>query len=62
VRGRKETLSDIPDDLLDKIIAGFASEGAQIEKLRQPDGKWTVVAVFASDDQRRPLTKGAYKS
>jgi hypothetical protein len=62
VRGRKETLSDIPEELLDKIIAGFASEGAQIEKLRQPDGKWTVVATFGSDDQRRPLTKGAYRS
>jgi hypothetical protein len=62
VRGRKETLSDIPDELLDKIIAGFASEGAQVEKLRQPDGKWTVVALFAPEDQRRPLTKGAYRS
>ena len=62
MRGRKETLSDIPEELLDKIIAGFASEGAQVEKQRQPDGKWTVVAVFAPDDQRRPLIKGAFRS
>ena len=62
MRGREETLTDIPDELLDKIIAGFASEGAKVEKLRQPDGKWTVVAVFAPDGARRPLTKGAYRS
>jgi hypothetical protein len=62
VRSRKEMLTDIPDDLLDKIIAGFALEGAKVEKQRQPEGKWTVVAFFAPDDQRRPLTKGAYRS
>jgi len=62
MRGRKETLSDIPEELLDKIIAGFASEGAQVEKLPQPDGKWTVVASFAQDDQRRAATKGGFKS
>lgn len=59
--GRKETLSDIPEEMLDKIIAGFASEGAQVEKLPPPDGKWTVVASFTKDDQRRPLLKGAFK-
>jgi hypothetical protein len=62
VRGREETLTDIPDELLDEIIASFALEGAKVEKLRQPDGKWTVVAVFTPDDERRPLTKGAYRS
>ena len=62
MRGREETLTDIPDELLDEIIARFALEGAKVEKLRQPVGKWTVVAVFAADEQRRPLTKGAYRS
>lgn len=62
MRGREETLTDVPDDLLDKIIAGFALEGAKVEKLRQPDGKWTVVAVFGSDGQRRPLAKGSDRS
>jgi hypothetical protein len=62
LRGREETLTDVPEELLDKIIAGFALEGAMVEKLRQPDGQWTVVAVFAPDDQRRPLTKGAFRS
>jgi hypothetical protein len=59
VRGRKETdLSDIPEELLDKMTAGFASEGAKVEKPPQPDGKWTVVALFARDDQRRPAMEG----
>jgi hypothetical protein len=62
VRGREETLTDIPEKLLDEIIASFALEGAKVEKLRQPDGKWTVVAVFAADDKRRPVIKGAYRN
>ena len=61
MRGREETLTDIPDELLNEIIARFALEGAKVEKLRQPDGKWTVVAVFAPDGARRPLTKGVFK-
>ena len=61
-RGREETLTDIPDGLLNEIIARFALEGAKVEKLRQPDGKWTVIALFAPDEQRRPLTKGAHRS
>jgi hypothetical protein len=62
VRGREETLTDVPDELLNEIIARFALEGAKVEKLRQPDGKWTVVATFDPDDRRRPLLKGAFKT
>ena len=61
MRGREETLTDIPDELLNEIVARFALDGAKVEKLRQPDGKWTVVALFAPDQQPRPAAKGAYQ-
>jgi hypothetical protein len=39
------TLSDIPDDEVDQVVGDFESEGCTVQKKRQEDGNWTVVAT-----------------
>jgi hypothetical protein len=39
-------LNDIPSDDVDEVVSDFKSEGAQVEKIKQPDGNWTVRATF----------------
>jgi hypothetical protein len=56
MRARTETLTDVPDDLLNEVVASFASDHAsRIEKRRQPDGRWTVVATFDLNEEARRL-------
>ncbi len=43
---RKETVKDVPDDKVDQVVKDYESEGAKTEKIRQSDGKWTVIATF----------------
>ncbi|MGA2465844.1 MAG: hypothetical protein ABSH06_16010 [Thermodesulfobacteriota bacterium] len=43
---RVETLTDIPDNDVDKVVSDFESEGATVTKTRQANGMWTVVATF----------------
>lgn len=58
---RKETLSDIPEEMLKEIVQSFASDrAATVETRRQPDGRWTVVATFDEEAETKPA-KGAYK-
>jgi len=44
---RVEELTDIPSDQVEDVISDFNSEGAQVEKISQPDGNWTVRATFS---------------
>lgn len=61
MQARTETLTDVPPKLVDQIVAGFTSDGAaKIEKHVQPDGRWTVIAVF--DAGERPGWKARAKS
>lgn len=39
--------TDVPDEELDNVVAGYQlNKPTSIEKIKQPDGKWTVIATF----------------
>ncbi len=39
--------TDVPDEELDQVVAGYKlNNPIKIEKVKQPDGKWTVIATF----------------
>ena len=41
-----ETIKDIPESELDKVIRDLKDDGCTVEKKeKQPNGKWTVVAT-----------------
>ncbi len=42
----KRILKDVPDEDLKVIVADFQSEGAKVQAHPQPDGKWTIEAIF----------------
>ena len=42
----KRILKNVPDEDLKVIIADFQSEGAKVNAHPQPDGTWTIEAVF----------------
>jgi hypothetical protein len=46
---RTVVINDVPEDSVDQVIADFESEGASASMTRQPDGKFTVTAVFPDD-------------
>jgi hypothetical protein len=41
-----QTMINVPDSDLATVVAGFEDEGATVEKTKQTDGQWTVVATF----------------
>jgi hypothetical protein len=41
-------LTDIPSNEVDQVIQDFESEGCTVNKIQQPDGKWTVIATCPS--------------
>jgi hypothetical protein len=44
---RIETIRDVPDDAAEAVIRDFKDSGAtEVQKTRQPDGKWTIEARF----------------
>lgn len=43
---RVEELNDIPPSEVDEVISDYESEGAEVEKIKQSNGNWTVRAVF----------------
>lgn len=43
---RIEELKSILNNDVEELISDFESEGAQVEKIPQDDGKWTVRATF----------------
>lgn len=40
----RKKLTDIPDSEVDQIVKDFESEGCVVKKVRQGNGKWTVIA------------------
>ncbi len=51
---KTERLTEVPDDRVDKIMAMFKAESAiEIRKIREPDGTWTVEAMFPADPSLR---------
>lgn len=41
----QRTITDIPPDQVDTVVADFESEGCTATKKQQPDGNWTVTAT-----------------
>jgi hypothetical protein len=39
------TIKDIPADQVDQIADMFVALGWQVERIEQPDGKWTIIAT-----------------
>lgn len=48
-KGRVIIKTDVPDEDVDQLVEDFESEGAKVEKTRQPDGKWIVKALFPDE-------------
>ncbi len=44
---RVEELTDIPTSEVDQVVEDYRSEGAEVEKIKQQDGSWTVKATFS---------------
>ncbi len=43
----EEKTTDVPDEKLDQVVAGYKLDNpTKVEKVKQPDGKWTVIATF----------------
>ncbi len=43
----EEKTTDVPDEKLDQVVAGYNLDNpTNIQKVKQPDGKWTVIATF----------------
>jgi hypothetical protein len=40
------TQKDIPEQEIARVVAGFEAEAAVVKKIKQDDGRWTVVATF----------------
>ena len=38
-------LKDIPDNKVDQKVAEYKSLGYKVEKIKQPNGKWTIRAT-----------------
>lgn len=48
---RKEILEGIPIEDLPKVVSDFESEGAKVTTQPDPDGNWTLTALF---DEQAP--------
>ena len=41
----ERTLTDVPQAEVDQVVRDFEDEGCTVEKVKQPDGNWTVKAT-----------------
>lgn len=42
--------TNVPQEKLAQVVAGFMLDNPiKIEKIKQPDGKWTVIATFSEE-------------
>lgn len=42
---KQRTLTDIPDDEVAEVVSDLESEGCTVQKKRQDNGSWTVIAT-----------------
>jgi hypothetical protein len=50
-----QTVTDVPPARVDQVVAGFKAQGADpVTKTKQPDGNYTVVAVFPDGATKPP--------
>lgn len=57
---KDSVLTDVPDSDKEDIVKQFQAEGATVTTKRQPDGKWTITAVFPPA-AKKPVTDPAGK-
>ncbi len=43
--------TNVPQDKLAQVVAGYMLDNpVKVEKVKQPDGKWTVIATFSETE------------
>lgn len=42
----RQIVKNVPEARLIEVVSGLVSQGAQVTTLPEPDGEWTVIAVF----------------
>lgn len=52
------TITDIPADKVDMVVADYEMEGAQTERIDQGNGLWTVKATFPGDGEHTQTFPG----
>lgn len=59
---RTETLTDVPVDEVDQVVQDFKDAGAtDVQKTKQPDGRYTVVATYPEDKKKQSQPSPAKK-
>lgn len=43
---RRQTIRSVPNTSLDQLVRAFENDGATVQKTREADGTWTLVATF----------------
>lgn len=43
------TVKDVPESEVDNRVAQYESFGYKVEKKKQPDGRWTIIATKTDD-------------
>lgn len=57
---KERALTDIPDGEVDEVVNDFQSEGAKTTKELQPNGNWTVRAIFFDpEDFQKNITNSS---
>ncbi len=51
-------ITDIPKDKVATVVADYEMEGAKIEKIKQPNGLWTVKATFPGQGESEKVFNG----
>ena len=46
---KNRLLKDIPESEVDQIAADYESEGAHVERAKQDNGLWSILAKFAKN-------------
>ena len=54
-----ETTKDVPEDKVEQVMSDYKDAGAtKVEKTKQADGKWTIVATFPDSAAETAKTDG----
>ena len=51
-------ITDIPEEKVEEVEANYRLQNPAIEKFKQPNGKWTVIATFPGDGESEEVFNG----
>ena len=57
----RHVINNVPDNRLPEVVAGFIAQGASVTTIPEPDGEWTVIAVFPDNAAMAKKKKKAKK-